>query len=118
MYLCISTQPTWQSVIIWAIFAGSIAYFLKMCFEFAKLEKEHKYSLDKKQQKELNQKEETEKSLIKQLNEKVKALEKNANDTKEIEKTKIELLKYAFEKSDDENDKKEYLEKLTALIKQ
>ena len=58
-----------------------------------------------------------EKKLISAIYKKAADLDKKIEDREALDKTKIELLKYAIEKSIDDNEKKKYIEKLIELTK-
>ncbi|MBP6456647.1 MAG: hypothetical protein KA275_07960 [Chitinophagaceae bacterium] len=80
--------------------------------------------MDKINAKELNNQKTTEESEIKKLKKQLEAsdkkaadLDKKIEDREALDKTKIELLKYAIEKSIDDNEKKKYIEKLIELTK-
>ncbi len=124
MYLACSNTQQWICFLYWLLGAILLSYIFKLFFDYCKFKKEHQYSLDKINAKELNNQKTTEESEIKKLKKQLEAsdkkaadLDKKIEDREALDKTKIELLKYAIEKSIDDNEKKKYIEKLIELTK-
>lgn len=124
MYLACTYTQQWICFLYWLLGAILLAYIFKIFFDYCKFKKEHQYSMDKIKAKELNNQKTTEESEISKLKKQLEAAEKKTTDLeKKIEdkealyKTKIELLKYAIEKSIDDEEKKKYIEQLIELTK-